>query len=426
MEEIKETEEFAEIFKMVNMGKNRITLLTGKAGTGKSTMITYLKGKMGHRNIVVVAPTGIAALNVGGQTIHSFFRLPTPPLLTDRDIHDFGEKADLLKKIDLLIIDEISMVRADVLDAINWTLQFNRDSYEPFGGVRVLLVGDFFQLPPVVTSDSVEALDHNYQSPYFFHSDVLFGNETNYFELTYNFRQNDQEFINFLDKVRVNTVNLKDIYEFNSKCYNRDLGKPLILSTVNKKTDKINISELEKIDSPLKTFRAEITGNFKLDKKMPSPVELDLKIGAKVMFTKNDKEGRWVNGTIGTVKDFKDGTILVEVDEIVHRVEISTWSNNTYKWDAKEKKITTVSSGEYKQYPLRLAWAVTIHKSQGLTLDKVQIDFGRGAFASGQAYVALSRCKTLEGISLAKEMRISDVIVDNRISQFYKENFACA
>lgn len=369
----------------------------------------------------------IAALNIEGTTIHSFFRFP-PRLVIDEDIKKIHDRK-LIRKIDLLIIDEISMVRSEIIDAIDKFLRLNRDNEEFFGGVQLLLVGDLFQLPPVLNRKEWKALQmKGYESSYFFSAKVLNKCAMVSKELTKIFRQSDEYFINLLNQIRIaeniensalKQINLRVIPPGNME------NSIITLVSTNNTADFINNRELEKLKSPVKTFIGEVSGKFALkEEKLPSPINLALKIGAQVMFTKNDERKRWVNGTIGRVVDFEDNYIRVEISvnnlpqtyDVLH----AKWESFKYEYDDEKDRIIPVSTGYYVQYPLMLAWAITIHKSQGKTLDKVRIDLGHGAFEYGQVYVALSRCRSLNDIYLSKPIRLQDIKCDPIIKRFYK------
>lgn len=423
--EIEVTEDYLEIESWLN-AKAPLVFVSGKAGTGKSTLIRYLKSKY-QGNVVVVAPTGVAALLVNGATIHSFFRFP-PRLVTDDDIQLVRDRK-LYRKLDLLIIDEISMVRVDLIDAIDKFLKLNRESEEPFGGVSVLMVGDLFQLPPVVTRQDVEGLMRmKYDSPYFFSAKAFKQCRLVAKELTRVFRQTDTEFINLLNGVRV-SEKLDDLLPLlNQRCVagETNSNNVVTLSCHNYIADTINDRELDNLPGTERTYIGTVSGSFEVEKvRLPSPINLTLKPGAQVMFTKNGVH--WVNGTMGKVIELDEDVIRVEAGEgpyrMVHEVQRVNWETYKYTYDESADKINPVSSGRYRQFPLMLAWAITIHKSQGKTLDKVRIDLGTGAFEYGQVYVALSRCRSLKDIQLVRPIRNGDVKCDPTIKRFYEALF---
>jgi len=428
---------------------NRPVFLTGKAGTGKTTFLKYIKEHT-NKQTVVLAPTGVAAINAGGVTMHSFFNLPFGPFLpgTKRgfsgnaedgvnDKHSLigrlkynKDKRELLQSLELLIIDEVSMVRSDVLDAIDTILKaFRRNFSEPFGGVQVLFIGDMFQLPPVVKEDEWQLLQEYYNSPFFFDSMVLKEDQPLHIELEKIYRQSDQHFIDVLNQVRNNCLDtdgiellhsryLPDFYPHKNEGY-------VTLTTHNYKADSINGNELEKLVGKPLVFKAEIKGDFN-ERLFPAEENMQLKIGAQVMFIKNDTGGarRYFNGKIGTVKkwDEEEGKIYVLCDGDEQKIEVKkeTWKNIRYAVNKEKQELEEDEIGSFTQYPLRLAWAITIHKSQGLTFEKAIIDAG-AAFAPGQVYVALSRCTSLEGLVLHSRINPSGVFTDERITRFAKQ-----
>ncbi|MGQ9696984.1 MAG: ATP-dependent DNA helicase [Armatimonadota bacterium] len=404
-----------------------VVFVTGKAGTGKSTLIRYLR-KVLTKRLAVVAPTGVAAINAGGATIHSMFRLP-PKIHEDKDIKRvYGRK--LYQKLELLIVDEVSMVRADLMDSVDCFLRKNRESPHPFGGVQLLLIGDLFQLPPVVTEQEREVLIRKgYTVFYFFDAFSLKRAPISFVELPKVFRQTDEDFINILNCIRAGEDVDDAVVELNARCFRPDTDPTdldLILTCTNAKADEINQRELDQLPTKARVFQGRITGEFSIkDDKLPSPMDLTLKIGARVMFTKNDEQHRWVNGTIGVVRDMDQNSVTVELlgehRGSVHNVQAVTWETYRYEYDEENDNIVARKVGEDIQYPLMLSWAVTIHKSQGKTLNNVFVDLGDGAFAPGQVYVALSRCRTLDGIRLARPIRPSEVKCDPVVTRFYRE-----
>lgn len=418
-----DTSEFEIVLREIkNTTKN--VLITGKAGTGKSTFLKYLLANL-KKNAVIAAPTGIAAINVGGQTIHSLFGLKPEIQMPEHLKINFKRKA-FFSKLDILIIDEISMVRADVLDAIDFLLREYRDIDYPFGAVQVIMFGDLFQLPPVVSKFEKEAFEHLYpESPYFFSSNVMKERESDFVsvELSKIYRQQDENFISILNKIRRGGVSFRELAPINDRTHDRAFNTKncITLTTTRDLASEINQSRLEEIKGKEFVFEAEIEGDFD-EKHYPTDSSLILKVGAQVMMIKNDMDGRWVNGSIGTIVTVdEDEHIQVEVNGNVHTVPKERWEKVKYDLTGSGTTATIdrVPVGVFKQYPIKLAWAVTIHKSQGLTFDKVIIDMGRGGFAHGQTYVALSRCKTLQGIKLSRIIFPKDVIVDKRITDFY-------
>ncbi len=409
---------------------NKSMFITGRAGTGKSTLLKLFRNTT-RKKVVVLAPTGIAALNVQGQTIHSFFGFPPRP---DFESHISKRKnRRLYKKLEVLVIDEISMVRADILDGINLFLQLNRDSGLPFGGVQMVFFGDLFQLPPVVANPSEKMkFELFYKSAYFFSAKVF--EETDFememVELGKVYRQEARHFIRLLDAVRTNRMDYDDLEDLNER-YDPDFELEdfyITLSTRNSIVDQKNKRQLSKLTTPSFKYIATITGKFE-PRLFPTEQILQLKVGAQVMFIKNDPEKKFVNGTIGKVIDLSDEMVKVELEEMKGKKEVlevtkMTWEILKYKSNIlNPNEIESEVIGIFEQYPLKLAWAITIHKSQGKTFDKVIIDLGRGAFEHGQTYVALSRCRTLEGIVLKQPLRDSDVLVDDKIVEFYEQHF---
>lgn len=401
-----------------------LLFVTGRAGTGKSTFIRILRDEMREKNVVVVAPTGIAALNAGGQTIHSFFHFP-PKMLDPAEITREDEP-EVYEKIDILVIDEVSMVRADLLDAVDASLRVNRRSAKPFGGAQLVLVGDLFQLPPVPPrGDDLLLLRNRYRSLQFFGANSLRGVAIKSIELSHVYRQADQSFIALLGDLRTGRNVAEACAELNRRCAREQPDAPhLVLVPKNDAADRENSRRLAALPGRPRTYAATLEGNFraKSGDRLPAPHELTLKPGAQVMFTKNDAERRWVNGTTGTVTSLSRNAVTVELENgSVHQVERERWENVHYQYDSEEDRIVAEVAGAYQQFPLMPAWAVTIHKAQGLTLDRVHVDFGTGAFAEGQAYVALSRCRRLQDLSLARPLRPADIKWSAEIAGFYAE-----
>lgn len=420
---------YYDLAKNFALQTNRNIFLTGKAGTGKTTFLHNLKTQT-RKQMAVVAPTGVAAINAGGVTMHSFFQLPFTPFIPSAEgrkdliekIKIRSPKRKILQELELLVIDEISMVRADTLDAIDTILrQVRFRQRDPFGGVQVIFIGDMFQLSPVVSDDEWSFLSQFYASPYFFHSHVIQQNQPVYIELNTIFRQSDEQFIQILNEVRNNCLSKESMDILHSK-YN-PLFVPekndayITLTTHNYKADRINNEEINKIPGGIINFSAKIDGEFN-EKSYPTEKELSLKIGAKVMLIKNDTETprRFYNGKIGIVEDFGDDHIEIKCPEDNQsiKVERMEWENIRYTPNLKSKKIDEELIGRFTQFPIRLAWAITIHKSQGLTFEKAIIDAG-AAFASGQVYVALSRCRNLEGIVLLSKINPYSIENDREI-----------
>ncbi len=430
------SKEFQDALNLIQYTHNSV-FLTGKAGTGKSTFLKYVC-EVTKKKHVVLAPTGIAAINAGGSTLHSFFKLPFYPLVPDDPRYSAKEIRNTLKyskplckiiqEVELIIIDEISMVRADIIDFVDKVLRiYSRNTREPFGGKQMLFIGDVFQLEPVVKADEREILNRFYPNPYFFSARVFQEMELVSIELTKVYRQRDPVFVNVLNHIRTNTAGAADLQLLNTRFGQRvsEEGKDLFvtLATRRDNVDFINSRKLDELPGDTLTFLGEIRGEFP-ETSLPTPMELCLKPGAQIIFIKNDMARRWVNGTLGIISsiDQDNGDIFVITEDgREFQVERDQWRNTRYTYNEQEKRIEEEELGVYIQYPLRLAWAITIHKSQGLTFRKVVIDFTGGVFAGGQTYVALSRCTSLDGIQLSKPVTRSDIFVRPEIVQFAQE-----
>ena len=430
-----QNKEFQDALNLIQYTRQSV-FLTGKAGTGKSTFLRYICEHTKKKH-VVLAPTGIAAINAGGSTLHSFFKLPFYPLLPDNPdfslqrgrIHEFFKYTKphrkLLEELELIIIDEISMVRADIIDAVDRILRvYSRNLREPFGGKQILLVGDVFQLEPVVKGDEREILNRFYPTPYFFSARVFNQIDLVSIELQKVYRQTDATFLGVLDHIRNNTVGATDLQLLNTR-YGTQIEESeadmyITLATRRDNVDHINDKKLAELPGEPVTFSGEITGDFP-ESSLPTSQELVLKPGAQIIFIKNDFDRRWVNGTIGIISGFDpfEETLYVITDDGKEcDVKRESWRNIRYKYNEEKKQIEEEELGTFTQYPIRLAWAITIHKSQGLTFSRAVIDFTGGVFAGGQAYVALSRCTSLEGIQLKKPVSRADVFVRPEIIGF--------
>ena len=375
---------------------------------------------------IVLAPTGLAAINVGGQTIHSFFGFP-PRLIRPDDIRR-SRNGRVMRRLKLMIIDEVSMVRSDLMSAIDQSLRLNRGRpREAFGGVRLLVFGDLQQLPPVVQGgDVAEHLESAHGGVFFFSVGALSeGAGMSLIELDHVFRQSDEAFLTVLNRIRDGDVTEADLTVLNERTHPiRTLGEGdsfVILTPTNAAAHRINMAYLEALPADAKSYEAGISGEFG-ETAHPTDATLLLKHGAKVMLLRNDPDKRWVNGTVARVARLEDKRVWIEVDGKVHEIEPVSWEARRYAYDQTAEKIVENVTGTFRQFPLRLAWALTIHKSQGLTLDRVYIDLGRGTFAHGQTYVALSRCRSLEGLALARPLRPTDIIFD-RSAMDYRDRF---
>ena len=404
-------DDFNEIITLFE-NSNKNIFITGKAGTGKSSLINHIKKKT-HKNLIVLAPTAIAALNINAKTIHSFFNFPFHVITPDVIKKHYNKK--LIKQIDTILIDEVSMLRPDIIDAIDLTLQITRENKDPFGGIQIILVGDLYQLPPVVTNNEIDVMNTLYPDGYFFfNSNVIKKIDLIKFELSQVFRQSDTKLISLLDRARKATLDDDDLMVFNQRLVKTDFIVPeevLTLSTNNYKVNSINASNLKNIQSKEFVYHAEIDGRYT---GVPVDEELKIKVGAQVMLVKNGKN--WVNGTLATIDKLTKNEIYIKVKDEVYLLEPEKWEK--FEYIISDKKISSSVSATFTQYPLKLAWAATIHKCQGQTFENIVIDMDYGAFAHGQTYVALSRVVSLDGLFLRKPLRGEDFIFNPAIKDF--------
>jgi ATP-dependent DNA helicase PIF1 len=392
--------------------------LTGRAGTGKTTLLRRFLAEAGD-TAVVLAPTGVAAMNAGGQTIHSFFKLP-PRLVEPQDVRRLPN-ARVVRAIETMVIDEISMVRADMLDAIDRSLKLNRGSKRPFGGVRMILSGDLHQLPPVISAEEGPILQERYGGGFFFNAPAFRDGEFALLALKHVFRQADPRFLALLGALRSGRVTPSDEALLERLVSSRKAADAsethVVLTPNNANAFRINQTRLAEIRAESKVFRADVKGQFE-DKAYPTEADLELKVGARVMLIRNDPEGRWVNGSLAHVAGFGSRSVIVELGGRAYEIEPAAWEKYRYGFEADTRKVKREVIGTFKQVPLRLAYAVTIHKAQGLTLDRVFIDFDAGMFAHGQAYVAFSRARTLEGLEISRALRPRDIVLDRTAFAF--------
>ncbi|WP_346863881.1 DEAD/DEAH box helicase [uncultured Draconibacterium sp.] len=424
------TDEFKEIINILK-NTNDSVFITGKAGTGKSSLLNHFIKKT-NKNYVVLAPTGIAALNVSGQTIHSFFRFP-PKLITAESIQPDYVRAELFRKLEMVIIDEISMVRSDLMNGIDIALRKNRNRMnEPFGGVQMVLIGDLFQLPPVLTSTDRNTILSKYSGQYFFDAPVFEQFSYHFKQLTKIFRQSEaeEEFKKLLNNVRRNKVQFEDMALLNSRHKDNagELANSIFLTTRRNIARNINKEKLESLVGQEFVFKGDLYGKYvklrdkseeDLENKLPAPYMLKLKKNAQIMMLKNDPGKRWVNGSIGNIERIDSQKIVVNINGRKHNVEKESWNEVEYVLNNETGEFEEKNIAGFTQYPMQLSYAMTIHKSQGKTFDKITVDVGTGAFAHGQVYVALSRCKSLSGIILNNPIGDNDIIVDPRVVKFY-------
>jgi len=396
-----------------------ITFITGGAGTGKTTLVRWLLNEFSG-SVLLGAPTAMAAATIGGKTLHSLCQLP-PGWITKKNIQ-VNPKRREIQEAKLLIIDEVSMVTANLLDGVSGFLRLNRNIDKPFGGLPVIMVGDMFQLPPVVDKATNELYTDVYGSAKFYNARCL--QESTYYgvELNRTYRQSDQNFVDLLTRLREGVDIERTVDKLNTGCtITRNPPKGAVFLTPrNAEADHLNRMLLGRLPGSVSIYRGKVRGKFPRE-RFPSPAELELKIGTQIVFTRNDKDSRWTNGTVGTVQRLLDDKIFVRLAETQKIVDVGriTWKDYNYSWNKRSGSIERTVTGSYSQFPLIPAWAMTIHKSQGKTIEKVHLDLGRGSFETGQTYVALSRCRSLRGLSLAKPLTASDILVDYESKHFY-------
>ena len=409
-----------QAYELINT-TNSSFFLTGKAGTGKTTFLQTVQKEI-DKNFIVLAPTGIAAMLAGGETIHSFFGLPLQ-ICTPKTMGNINRsKISIIKRVDTIIIDEVSMVRCDIIDAIDYTLRCVMRNSLPFGGKQMVFVGDLFQLPPVLRKEEAEIMDdlYNTMSPFFFKARALKRLSLPCIEFIKVYRQKDDVFLSILDSIRFNKASYAELSEIN-RCVGRSIPtdeRIITLCTRNDEASKINMAKLNLIDSEEFCFEAKIDGDIKLDSNLPAERKLTLKSGAQVIFVRNDISRRWVNGTIGTISKISDEEINVVTESGEYKVSPVSWESYKYEYNSKEKKIVKTLVGTYTQYPLKLSWAITIHKSQGMTFDKMILDLSRGIFSKGQLYVALSRVRSLDGLFLIKPVSFGHIGTSEEVIEF--------
>lgn len=416
-EDLHLSEDFLRCFNELENTHNNV-YITGEAGTGKTTLLKYFRQKT-KKNAVILAPTGIAAINCLGQTIHSFFHFPAK-FLQKENIRRVRGGQKIFSKLDILIIDEASMMRADILDAIDESLRLNMgNENEPFGGVQVALIGDLYQLPPIIDRESKDIYAQMYPTPYFFSSKIYLQSPFKKIILNRIYRQKDSDFTRVLNGIRNKKIGEPEIKFLNSRVTRSLEAEDCItLTPTNATAAAVNEARLAKLSGEAFSYSALIEGEFD-ESSYPTDPQLKLKVGAQVLMLQNDPAKRWVNGSVGEVTRLDEDLVEVRINDKKHEVETVRWRKIKYEVNEEDEKIIEKDTGGFEQYPMKLAWAITIHKSQGLTFDKVAVDFGPGTFAHGQAYVALSRCRTLEGLTLKRPMRLSDIIFDARVANYH-------
>lgn len=421
VDSVKLSGEQQKIYDIIENSNSNV-YVTGKAGTGKSLLLEYFVGHT-RKTVAVVAPTGIAALNIGGMTIHSFFKFP-PDVINPKNVNVDYKTREILRNIDAIVIDEVSMIRVDLMEGISAKLQIARRDDRPFGGCQMIMFGDLYQLPPVVTDGQLmRYLVHNYGGIYFFNAPSVEKTDLQIYELGNIFRQKDPEFRSILNSIRNGDGSPEVLSKLNVRTSIQIPETGFVtLAGTNSTVSRINHRKLDALQGAEKSYEAEISGDIK-ESAFPTERKLRLKVGAQIMMLKNDtmKPRRWVNGTLGVVVRLGVDSIRVNIDGVEHTVNRETWQKIKYEYDHEERKLKKIPVSEFTQLPVRLAWAITIHKSQGQTYESVAVDMSDGAFAHGQTYVALSRCKSLEGLYLKSAIRPEDIIIDQDVIDFMKK-----
>jgi hypothetical protein len=417
--ELKLGEEQQELFNILENTREDIFVM-GKAGTGKSVLLRHFISNT-KKNVIVLAPTGIAAINVGGQTIHSFFAFDFTALNPDEVVIN-NETAQILINTDVLLIDEISVLRSDIMECINRKCQIARKNNLPFGGIQFICFGDLYQLSPVVADYEIKKyLDENFGGSYFFHAPVIRQCNLAIHELEHIYRQSDKVFQHMLGEIRIGCISDDTLSKFNDRCVRIPEDNVITIATTNKIVNEVNDLHIMRLNGKEYIYAAEIEGDKKQCIRYADN-RLRLRVGAQVMMLRNDYRKRWANGTIGVIIDLSEDEISVKINGNVYSIERATWETRRHTYNTNTKRISQEAIAKFTQFPICLAWAFTIHKSQGQTYDKVVIDFGRGAFVHGQAYVALSRCRSLQGMYLKAPLRRNDLIIDESVKEFISIN----
>jgi len=404
---------------------NESAFITGRAGTGKSYLLSFFVANS-HKNVVVVAPTGVAAINVGGQTIHSFFRLaPTDPI-DKSSLVPSSSKRELYKKVDVVVVDEVSMVRSDVMDAMDYILQEANGNSLPFGGKQMLMFGDLYQLPPIANPQVARYLDDTFGGSFFFHAPAIERLRVKRHELTHVFRQKDPDFIRILNEVRDGTITDTSLTRLNERATSASRSPAVIIAPTKDVVAEMNQSMLNSIDEPLYTYEATVTGEMR-ETDFPTQRVLKLKVGARVMMLRNDsgtasdradENHRWVNGTLGQVSKLTDDQVWVMIDGVPHQLDREAWNKFQYSYDPRQKELAKRKTAEFIQFPITLAWAITVHKAQGATYQSVGLNLAGGMFAAGHTYVALSRCVDMNKLYLSRPIERDDIKVSNEVRVF--------